>query len=221
MLYDRAACSRIRATFAGLRTGAGSVFCRSYGSTCSVSPESKSTVAFWALPTTPTSRRSRTLDFRAECERPALVFGRHLAVARRGLHSIEEVNALARLHRRRAFRLELFCFRPGDIVDAFKVRRLAVAHLLHLLDDARHLFVGEDRRFAKGQRLDIEAGERFHLDRQPEAGCRVLPSEIWPCWPSRQAAGLQRFDSGVRQRLRAEGGVLAQRIVVPPAMPVI
>ena len=37
------------------------------------------------------------LDLRADCERPALRFGRQLAVARRGLHSIEEVNALARL----------------------------------------------------------------------------------------------------------------------------
>jgi len=36
-------------------------------------------------------------DLRANCERPALRFGRQLAVARRGLHSIEEVNALARL----------------------------------------------------------------------------------------------------------------------------
>jgi 5-methylthioribose kinase len=37
------------------------------------------------------------LDLRADCERPALRFGRQLAVARRGLHSIEDVNALARL----------------------------------------------------------------------------------------------------------------------------
>lgn len=36
-------------------------------------------------------------DLRGNCERPALRFGRQLAVARRGLHSIEEVNALARL----------------------------------------------------------------------------------------------------------------------------
>jgi len=37
------------------------------------------------------------LDLRADCERPALRFGRQLAVARGRLHSIEEVNALARL----------------------------------------------------------------------------------------------------------------------------
>jgi len=37
------------------------------------------------------------LDLRADCERPALRFGRQLAVGRHGLHSIEEVNALARL----------------------------------------------------------------------------------------------------------------------------
>jgi 5-methylthioribose kinase len=36
-------------------------------------------------------------DLRADCERPALRFGRQLAVNRARLHSIEEVNALARL----------------------------------------------------------------------------------------------------------------------------
>lgn len=36
-------------------------------------------------------------DLRADCERPALRFGRQLAVGRKGLHSIEEINALARL----------------------------------------------------------------------------------------------------------------------------
>lgn len=36
-------------------------------------------------------------DRRAACEGPALLFGRQLAVARKALHSIEDVNALARL----------------------------------------------------------------------------------------------------------------------------
>jgi 5-methylthioribose kinase len=36
-------------------------------------------------------------ELRAACEAPALLFGRQLAVARRGLHSIHEVNGLARL----------------------------------------------------------------------------------------------------------------------------
>lgn len=36
-------------------------------------------------------------DLRADCERPALRFGRQLAVSRTRLHSIEDVNALARL----------------------------------------------------------------------------------------------------------------------------
>src|SRR5689334_10626748 len=41
--------------------------------------------------------------------------------------------------------------RPQHIVDAVGVRRLAVAHLLHLLQDARHLLVGQDRRIAEGE----------------------------------------------------------------------
>jgi 5-methylthioribose kinase len=36
-------------------------------------------------------------DLRAACETKALRFGRHIAVNRRQIHSLDEVNALARL----------------------------------------------------------------------------------------------------------------------------
>ena len=36
-------------------------------------------------------------DRRADCERPALRFGRQIAVNRRRIHSIDEANALAAL----------------------------------------------------------------------------------------------------------------------------
>ena len=37
------------------------------------------------------------LDLRAKCERPALRFGRQLAVNRAHFHSIDEVNEMARI----------------------------------------------------------------------------------------------------------------------------
>ena len=57
------------------------------------------------------------------------------------------------------------------------------------VDDARHLLVGEDRRLAEGQRLDVEARQGLDLDGQRQsAWSSEVPSEIWPCWPSRQAS---------------------------------
>jgi 5-methylthioribose kinase len=91
---------------ARLRAGAQHASSTKSGSTCSALPAWRSIAASSASRTTPISRRSNDFDLRAHCERPALRFGRQLAVNRAHLHSIDEVNALARPRKRiRADRL--------------------------------------------------------------------------------------------------------------------
>ena len=47
--------------------------------------------------------------------------------------------------------------RSRRIVYAIEIRGVTVAHFFHLLNDARHFLIGQDRGLAEGQRLHIQA----------------------------------------------------------------
>ncbi len=90
--------------------------------------------------------------------------------------------------------------RARRIVDPVEVRGLAVAHVLHLLHDARHLLVRQDRRLAEDARLHVEARQRLDLDRQRQRPAMVRPSAICPCWPRRQAIRSSSASSAASDR---------------------
>ena len=98
MLYQRTPV-RGSGRSARRRTGARPTCCTTSGPTCWASPASRSTAASSASPIMPISRPSPTRTCAPGARRKALKLGRHLAVNRRRIHGIAEVNALAARHR--------------------------------------------------------------------------------------------------------------------------
>ena len=80
-------------------------------------------------------------------------------------------------------------FGLGDVVDAVEVGCLTVAHVLHLLRSR----APSPRRAGSAARRASAPGRTCATASRPRSPARgplasVLPSEIWPCWPSRQAS---------------------------------